>query len=101
MTSYATLAATYAASYTLAHVFLKASDLGLETADSLLKWTSSEKVRIAKGFFFVLIFLCEGGTSYDGSSQSAQRSVDCEEGGRCSEWNRKGKDSFLVLQCSL
>ena len=49
MTSYATLAATYAASYTLAHVFLKASDLGLETADSLLKWTSSEKVRIAKG----------------------------------------------------
>ena len=58
MTSYATLAATYAASYTLAHVFLKASDLGLETADSLLKWTSSEKVRIAKESIFVLIFLC-------------------------------------------
>ena len=50
MTSYATLAATYAASYTLAHVFLKASDLGLETADSLLKWTSSEKVMVVKGF---------------------------------------------------
>ena len=46
MSSYATLAATYVASFTLAHVFLKASDVGLETADSVLKWTSSEKVRI-------------------------------------------------------
>ena len=25
---------------------MKASDVGLETADSVLKWTSSEKVRI-------------------------------------------------------
>ena len=87
MTSYATLAATYAASYPLAHVFLKASDLGLETADSLLKWTSSEKVRIAKGFIFVLIFFAEGGTSYDGTSQSAQRSYNSEERGRRSQWN--------------
>ena len=44
MSSYATLAATYVASFTLAHVFLKASDVGLETADNVLKWTSNEKV---------------------------------------------------------
>jgi len=44
VSSYATLAATYVASFTLAHVFLKASDVGLETADSVLKWTSNEKV---------------------------------------------------------
>merc|ERR1711934_717176 len=44
VSSYATLAATYVASFTLAHVFLKASDAGLETADSVLKWTSNEKV---------------------------------------------------------
>merc|ERR1712183_1203710 len=44
VTSYATLAATYIASFTLAQLFLKASDVGLETADSLLKWTSNEKV---------------------------------------------------------
>merc|ERR1711970_533898 len=44
VSSYATLAATYVASFTLAHVFLKASDDGLETADSVLKWTSNEKV---------------------------------------------------------
>merc|ERR1719219_2434857 len=36
--------ATYVASFTLANVLLKASDLGLETADSVLKWTTSEKV---------------------------------------------------------
>merc|ERR1712114_128182 len=36
--------ATYVASFTLAHVFLKASDVGLETADSMLKWTSNDKV---------------------------------------------------------
>merc|ERR1712037_484721 len=44
VSSYASLAATYVASFTLAHVFLKASDAGLETADSVLKWTSNEKV---------------------------------------------------------
>jgi len=44
VTSYATLAATYIASFTLAQVFLKASDVGLETADSVLKWTANEKV---------------------------------------------------------
>merc|ERR1712183_981962 len=44
VSSYATLAATYLASFTLAQLFLKASDVGLETADSLLKWTSNEKV---------------------------------------------------------
>merc|ERR1712114_25458 len=42
--SFVTLAATYVASFTLAHVFLKASDVGLETADGMLKWTSNEKV---------------------------------------------------------
>merc|ERR1712105_479934 len=42
--SFVTLATTYVASFTLAHVFLKASDVCLETADSLLKWTSNEKV---------------------------------------------------------
>jgi hypothetical protein len=42
--SYATLAATYLASFTLAHVFLKATDLGLETTDGLLKWSANEKV---------------------------------------------------------
>merc|ERR1712055_633226 len=42
--SFVTLAATYIASFTLAHVFLKASDVGLETADGMLKWTSNEKV---------------------------------------------------------
>ena len=45
MSSYAYMGATYMASFTLANVLLKASDLGLETADSVLKWTSSEKVR--------------------------------------------------------
>jgi len=44
VTSYATLAATYIASFTLAQLLLKASDVGLETADSFLKWTSNEKV---------------------------------------------------------
>ena len=42
--TYATQAATYVASFNLAHVILKASDLCFETADSILKWTSSEKV---------------------------------------------------------
>jgi len=42
--SYATFAATYLASFTLAHVFLKATDLSLETTDSLLKWLANEKV---------------------------------------------------------
>ena len=56
VSSYATLAATYVASFTLAHVFLKASDAGLETADSMLKWTSNEKVlRSALGFVIFLI----------------------------------------------
>ena len=45
VTSYATLAATYIASFTLAQLLLKASDVGLETADSFLKWTSNEKVQ--------------------------------------------------------
>merc|ERR1719187_2201076 len=42
--SYATFAATYLASFTLAHVFLKATDLGLETTDGLLKGSANEKV---------------------------------------------------------
>jgi len=42
--SYASFAATYLASFTLAHVFLKATDLGLETTDGLLKWSVNEKV---------------------------------------------------------
>merc|ERR1712180_367416 len=42
--SYATFAATYLASFTLAHVFLKATDLSLETTDCLLKWSAIEKV---------------------------------------------------------
>ena len=44
MKSHATFAATYLASFTLAHVFLKATDLGLETTDGLLKWAANEKV---------------------------------------------------------
>ena len=44
VSSYATLAATYIASFTLVQLFLKASDVCLETADSLLKLTSNEKV---------------------------------------------------------
>ena len=44
MSTYATQAATYVASFNLAHVILKASDICFETADSILKWTSSEKV---------------------------------------------------------
>merc|ERR1711936_1384059 len=44
VSSYATLAASYIASFTLAQLFLKASDVCLETADSVLKWTSNEKV---------------------------------------------------------
>ena len=56
VSSYASLAATYFASFTLAHVFLKASDAGLETADSVLKWTSNEKVlRYALGFVILFI----------------------------------------------
>merc|ERR1719260_416765 len=42
--SFVNLAATYVASFTFTHVFLKASDVGLETADGMLKWTSNEKV---------------------------------------------------------
>merc|ERR1712200_339171 len=42
--SYATFVATYLASFTLAHVFLKATDLSLETTDGLLKWSANEKV---------------------------------------------------------
>merc|ERR1719505_244643 len=42
--SYASFAATYLASFTLAHVFLKATDLSLETTDGLLKWSANEKV---------------------------------------------------------
>jgi len=41
---YATLVATYVASFTIAQVFLKAADLGLETTDGLLKLTANEKV---------------------------------------------------------
>ena len=44
--SYATLVATYLASFTMAQVFLKAADLGLETTDGLLKLTANEKVRL-------------------------------------------------------
>jgi len=44
VSSYATLVATYVASFTIAQVFLKAADLGLETTDGLLKLTASEKV---------------------------------------------------------
>ena len=44
VSTYATQAATYVASFNLAHVILKASDLCFETADGILKWTSSEKV---------------------------------------------------------
>merc|ERR1712013_525760 len=39
-----TFAATYLARFTLSHVFLKATDLGLETTDGLLKWSANEKV---------------------------------------------------------
>merc|ERR1719513_405206 len=42
--NYASFAATYLASFTLAHVFLKATDLSLETTDGLLKWMANEKV---------------------------------------------------------
>jgi len=42
--SYATLAVTYLASFTLAHVFLKATDMSLETTDTLLKRLANEKV---------------------------------------------------------
>ena len=33
------------ASFTIAQVALKAADIGLETSDSLLKWTGNEKVK--------------------------------------------------------
>merc|ERR1712240_245101 len=42
--SYATLVATYVASFTISQVFLKAAGLGLETTDGLLKLTANEKV---------------------------------------------------------
>jgi len=44
VSSYATLVATYMASFTIAQVFLKAADLGLETTEGLLKLTANEKV---------------------------------------------------------
>jgi len=44
VSSYATLVATYVASFNIAQVFLKAADLGLETTDGLLKLTANEKV---------------------------------------------------------
>merc|ERR1719494_1028735 len=42
--SYASLVATYVASFTIAQVFLWAADLALETTDGLLKLTANEKV---------------------------------------------------------
>merc|ERR1711972_446049 len=42
--SYATLVATYVASFIISQVFLKAADLGLETTDGLLKLTANQKV---------------------------------------------------------
>jgi len=42
--NYATRVATYVASFTIAQIFLKAADLGLETTDGLLKLTANEKV---------------------------------------------------------
>jgi len=42
--SYVSLVATYMASFTIAQVFLKAADLGLETTDGLLKLTANQKV---------------------------------------------------------
>merc|ERR1711928_292899 len=42
--SYVSLVATYMASFIIAQVFLKAADLGLETADGLLKLTANQKV---------------------------------------------------------
>ena len=48
--SYATLVATYVASFTIAQVFLKAADLGLETTEGLLKLTANEKVRPRKRY---------------------------------------------------
>ena len=47
VSSYASLVATYVASFTIAQVFLKAADLGLETTDGLLKLTANEKVRLS------------------------------------------------------
>merc|ERR1712013_319789 len=44
ISSYATLVATYVASFTITQVALKAADIGLETSDGLLKWTGNEKV---------------------------------------------------------
>jgi len=44
VSSYTALVATYVASFTIAQVFLKAADLGLETTDGLLKLTANEKV---------------------------------------------------------
>merc|ERR1719153_1971024 len=41
---YASLVATYMASFTIAQVLLKAVDLGLETTDGLLKLTANQKV---------------------------------------------------------
>ena len=40
----AATASTYLASFTIAHIVLKASDAGLGTADSMLKWTANENV---------------------------------------------------------
>merc|ERR1719357_1028789 len=42
--SYASRVATYVASFTIVHIFLKAADLGLETTDGLLKLSANEKV---------------------------------------------------------
>jgi len=42
--SYVNLVATYMASFTIAQVFLKAADLGLEATDGLLKLTANQKV---------------------------------------------------------
>merc|ERR1711974_270031 len=42
--TYATVTATYVASFNIAHLLLKATDLCMETADSVLKWTCNEKV---------------------------------------------------------
>merc|ERR1719369_989704 len=44
VSSYATLVATYMASFIMAQVFLKAAYLGLETTDGLLKLTANDKV---------------------------------------------------------
>ena len=88
------------ASFTIAQVFLKAADLGLETTDGLLKLTANQKVHSKTDIIpvsfcslgdFVSSIIYHLGRSYpDGCAEIAQRGNFSQEGGNCIERHCQG-----------